>query len=82
MHLCAFVKQLYNHLCIVKHAQVRVHAQGFGFVAGLLVKLCCFMEFPLVGLDVCQEQLIFVLTPLLSLLHPVKTNTKICGEKH
>lgn len=66
--LCVFVNWWFNHLGVLKHAQVRVHAQGFGFVASAFVKLCCLVEFPLVGIDVCQEQLIVVLTPLLPLL--------------
>lgn len=37
-------------------------------MAGVFVKLCCLVEFPLEGHDVCQEQLVFVLTLLLPLL--------------
>lgn len=66
--MCSFLRNNRIHLCEVKHAQIRVHAQGFGFVAGLFVKLCCFVEFPLVGHDVGQEQLVFILTVPLPLL--------------
>lgn len=68
VHVLIVVKQQNNHLCVIKHAQIRVHAQGFGSMAGVFVKLCCLVEFPLVGHDVCQEQLVFVLTLLLPLL--------------
>lgn len=69
LRMCSLLgKQHNNHLCIVKHAQIRVHAQGFGFMAAVFVKLCCFVEFPLVGHDVGQKQLVFVLTVLLPLL--------------
>lgn len=37
-------------------------------MACAFVQLGCLMEFPLEGIDVCQEQLIVVLTPLLPLL--------------
>lgn len=68
MRMCVFVNWWFNHLGVLKHAQVRVHAQGFGFMAGAFVKLCCLVEFPLVGIDVSQEQLIVVLAPFLPLL--------------
>lgn len=75
MLVSIFAEQHNNHLCVVKHAQIRVHAQGFRFMAGVFVKLCCFVEFPLVGHDVGQKQLVFVLAVLLPLL-------KISQHKH
>lgn len=68
IRMCIFANEWFNHLGILEHAQVSVHAQGSGFMAGTFVKLGCLVEFPLVGIDVCQEQLIVVLTPLLPLL--------------
>lgn len=68
MHMYVVVNQCFNHLSIIKHAQVSVHAQGSGFMTGAFVEFGCLVEFPLVGIDVCQEQLIVVLTPLLPLL--------------
>lgn len=75
MRMCVFVNRWFNHLGVLEHAQVSVHAQGSGFVASAFVKLGCLVEFPLVGIDVCQEQLIVVLTPLLPLL-------QISQQKH
>lgn len=68
MRMYVVVNQCFNHLGIIKHAQVSVHAQGSGFMTGAFVEFGCLVEFPLVGIDVCQEQLIVVLTPLLPLL--------------
>lgn len=63
-----------SHLGVLKHAQVGVHAQGFLLVAGALVDFCRLVEFALIGEDVCQEQLVVTLAPLLPLLR--KKNKK------
>ena len=80
---CVFVNQGFNHLGVLEHAQVSVHAQGSGFLASSFVELGCLMEFPLVGIDVCQEQLIVVLTPLLPLLQISQHKQwYVCRDKH
>lgn len=68
------------YLGILKHSQVSVHAQGSGFLVTTFVEVCCLMEFPLVGIDICQKQLIVVLTPLLPLLQIRQTNTSMYTE--
>lgn len=81
--MCVFVNGRFNHLGVLEHAQVSVHAQGSGFMASAFVKLGCLMEFPLVGIDVCQEQLIVVLTPLLPLLQISQHKQwHVCRDKH
>ena len=83
LYMCVSVDQWFNHLGVLKHAQVSVHAQCSGFVASAFVKLGCLVEFPLVGIDVCQEQLIVALTPLLPLLQISQhKHWHVCGDKH
>ena len=57
-----------THLGVLKHAQVRVHAQSSGVVAIAFIELGSLVELALVGIDVGQEQIIVTLTPLLPLL--------------
>jgi len=71
------------HLGVVEHAQVRVHAQGFGFVAAALVELGRLVEFPLVGVDVGQVHLVVALAPLLPHLQiSPHEHWHVCGDTH
>ena len=59
------------HLGVLEHAQVGVHAQGPGLVAGALVQLGGVVELALVGVHVGQEELVVALASLLPLLQGV-----------
>lgn len=61
-----------RYLGVVEHAQVRVHLQGQALVATPLVQLRCLVELPLVGKNICQEQLVVVLSLLLTVLEKQK----------
>lgn len=57
-----------SHLGVLEHAQVRVHLQGQALAAAPLVQLRCLLQLALVGVDICQEQLLAALSVLLPIL--------------
>lgn len=65
-----------SYLRVVEHAQVRVHLQGQVFMATPLVQLCCLLEFSLVGINICQEQVVVVLSMLFPVLFQKKKKKK------
>lgn len=68
IRICAEKPRGQSHLCVLEHAQVRVHLQGQALAAAPLVQLGCLVELALVGTDICQEQLLVVLSVLLPIL--------------
>lgn len=61
-----------DYLGVLKHAEVSVHFEGEVLVPTPLVQFGGFMELPLVGKHVCQEQVIVGLSPLLPLLEELE----------